>query len=380
MRKVCSQRASKFLGLCCRGHGVILVAACFGAGCLGLAPGGPTRNKSLREELTERSAHEGLALVRVRNNWMQVHSFDVGPTTIRNPRFSSIASFSGNGRYVGWRLVDPTYQKALIGPFPVIIESLDGSYSWQLPGHVLGVGVLDVSFDGRRAVFSGVWQPTDVSKDGGRIQGIGAVQREAAGIYYADSERNVVTRITGLADQPNDVSSISWSPDGKAFVYDSQGRIYIYIFATASRRFIAEGLAPAWSPDGTRIAFTSAQNTAVVMDLKTNKTKVLLNGDKIEWAVHWSPDSRYVMVSQLRSIILDLLENPFEDRTFKLAIYRIDDGATVSDDIRTSGVDDTGFYWVTDYRAFLKGASVPPKIRLDEDSAGVVVVPKVNRR
>jgi len=71
------------------------------------------------------------------------------------------------------------------------------------------------------------------------------------------------------------------------------------------------------------------------------------------------------MVGEMTSHMKDILHNPFDDWTTTMVIYRMEDGARVSGEwFPGPGTDDRGYYWVKDYRAFIKGASVPPKIGL----------------
>jgi hypothetical protein len=46
-----------------------------------------------------------------------------------------------------------------------------------------------------------------------------------------------------------------------------------------------------------------------------------------------------------------------------MLICRLKDGERTSSYIDATGVSDLGFFWVEDYRAYLKWASTAPKIR-----------------
>jgi WD40 repeat protein len=346
-------------------------AVCIFAVSLSALVCGLLQNTGLREELAQQSAAEGLALICVRNSGIDIHSFDLPYREDRSPRSDSVAWFSGDGRFVAWEFNGLAYHKSLWGgPSPLIVEAIDGSESWQLSGRLLSVSALGISTDGKRIAFFGTHRPSSLTTDGDSAQWINGLGYGITGLQYADGDTQIVTPIRKLTQQPSDVSSISWSPDGRAFVYDSQGRIYIYTPATQSQRFIAEGSAPTWSPKGSRLAFRSTEDNAVIFDLEKNETKVLLSGDKIESGVHWSPDARYVMVTERRNGATSFLLNPFEGRTLKMVIYRIEDGASVSfDTLSAPGSNDAGYYWVKDYRAVIKRAAVAPNISFRESNS-----------
>jgi len=196
---------------------------------------------------------------------MRIHAFHESPQLNRNPRFISLAWFSGNGIFVAWYLIGRSYQESRLSPSPVTVEDLDGSQIWRLPGSISEIGALGVSMDGRHVAFFGTYQPPGMANDRNH-------SGWTTGLQYGDSETNTITPIRKIAEQPGNVTSISWSPDSNAFAYDSDDRIYIYNIAAESRRFIAEGSAPAWSPDGTRLAFRSTQGNAVVINLEKNET------------------------------------------------------------------------------------------------------------
>jgi hypothetical protein len=74
------------------------------------------------------------------------------------------------------------------------------------------------------------------------------------------------------------------------------------------------------------------------------------------------------MVGEMTNYLKDVLHNPFDDRSRKMVIYRMEDGARVSGEwFHGPGTDDRDYYWVKDYRAFIKSASVPPKISPRQD-------------
>jgi len=73
-----------------------------------------------------------------------------------------------------------------------------------------------------------------------------------------------------LAPRPIASLSVGWSPDGESIVFVSEGQIYTYnLVLDATRQITFEGTntAPVFSPDGTRVAFSSQRPGTDVTDL-----------------------------------------------------------------------------------------------------------------
>jgi len=326
-----------------------------------------SRLPGLLQELQHRSTDEGLALINIGNTGVVLKAFDGSPNSIPNAREWSEAFLSATGDVAVWEVGQPVYPAfrhipSPPCPSPLIVESINGKLTWQLPGDVRRAwsqadghrGPVSVSDDGQRVAFYGTYMPPCTCGPAS-----GNDPRWTRGLQYADHSTNSVMVIQGVGEIP---STISWSADGNAIAYDSKEGIYIYDLRARLARVVATGTAPAFSPDGRWLAYKSAAAQAVVLDLRTNETKVLHHGKKINFGVHWSPDSRYVMFAESHAFVHDLINSSWmtDDATRKMVIYRIEDGATVSGDwLGVQGAGDHGYCWVKDYRAFLKAASVP---------------------
>lgn len=159
------------------------------------------------------------------------------------------------------------------------------------------------------------------------------------------------------------VTSISWSPDGKASVFDDRGKIFIYVLAEKRPQEIASGTNPEWSPDGKWISFCASDGFASAIDAVTRAPRDLFGHRKIMWGIHWSPDSRYVMLSEPVGFFSNVLHLRDIMTTGEMIVLRIEDGATVNvTSVYDPGIDDRLFYWVADYRTFLKSAAIQPSL------------------
>ncbi|MCU0243569.1 MAG: peptidase S41, partial [Acidobacteria bacterium] len=137
------------------------------------------------------------------------------------------------------------------------------------------------------------------------------------GIFAASVEGGVTKRVTSSLGQE---ASVSFSPEGDALLYASErdGRWGIY----ETRRVRAEepyfyastllketplvvndrqNAAPAYSPDGKRLAFVEDRATLKVLDLATKKVLTLLTDRELAPSAdggqyfQWSPDGRWIL-------------------------------------------------------------------------------------
>jgi hypothetical protein len=316
------------------------------------------RAEELAQELKRRSATEGLALVHWGGIPVRVVTFDGSSQDFSGTPHLSTAWFGSTSDVVVWNHYIRNNSESSC-PSPVIVESPNIT-PWQLPGSVMDVHALGVSSDGRRVAFDASYKAPGT----GFLNASENRPRWVTGLSLADKKTNVVTSISESCG----TESISWSPDGNAFTFDCQGRVMIYDVLSSKSRPIASGSAPSWSPDGLWIAFRSADGRATAIDTTTMKIKPMMGGRRIEWGIHWSPDSRYVMASQRvgfwGTILRDCLSSLLDDEPRKIVIYRLDDGAIFDHDwFPMYGEDDRGYFWVKDYRDFLKRASIPSVVK-----------------
>ncbi len=144
---------------------------------------------------------------------------------------------------------------------------------------------------------------------------IAYVVKEGAGkaqkykLEVADSDgHNAITILTS----PEPILSPAWSPDGTRLAYVSleqrRSTVYIQNVASGERVKIAEhkGLnsAPAWSPDGTRLALTLSKDgnpEIYVLRLADKSLQRLTSHPAIDTEPAWSPDGRQIVFTSDRA-------------------------------------------------------------------------------
>jgi Tol biopolymer transport system component len=132
--------------------------------------------------------------------------------------------------------------------------------------------------------------------------------------------------------------TISWSPNGSELAYGKDGTVYIYNLKEVASRSLAKGSNPLWSPDGGWISYRGPNGEAKLVDPSGEQSRQLIKEQTIVHALHWSPDSRY--------LLLTLTKDDGGLTWHHLMIYRLTDGAMTGTGDPGLNLDDSGEDWV----------------------------------
>jgi Tol biopolymer transport system component/Ca2+-binding RTX toxin-like protein len=120
-----------------------------------------------------------------------------------------------------------------------------------------------------------------------------------------------------LTDNNNDEWGPAWSPDGTRIAFsstrDGNSEIYVMDRTGGDVTHLTENDAsdgvPAWSPDGTKIAFSSSRDDPedimfdlYVMDADGGNVRKVVGGPAQEWNATWSPNGRRLAFDRNGSI------------------------------------------------------------------------------
>jgi Tol biopolymer transport system component/C-terminal processing protease CtpA/Prc len=188
-------------------------------------------------------------------------------------------------------------------------------------------------------------------------------------IFVSSIDGKLVKRITNTPWQER---TVSFSPDGRTLVFaaekDNNWNVYTTSLSRASEPYFfastvlkdeaivataAEEFQPAFSPDGTKIAYLENRQTLKVFDVASKQTRTLLPGDlNYSYAdgdqyYAWSPDSTWLLVQ------FGPRERMFVPEVGIVAA----DGNSEVRNLTQSGYDDAAPKWAVDGKMMIWGTT-----------------------
>lgn len=164
----------------------------------------------------------------------------------------------------------------------------------------------------RLTAHPGVDRAPALSPDGRQLAFVSDRSGQAA-LYLMSLESGNVTPLLQSRAPWLSLSSsrMAWSPDGEHLAYtitESEKReIFIEVLSlrTGATKRLQRGMAPSWSPDGSRIAFNKGQVPQIaVMSSSGGKSTLLLKKAEGSFSVDllpaWSPDGERILFTSLR--------------------------------------------------------------------------------
>jgi hypothetical protein len=217
----------------------------------------------------------------------------------------------------------------------VIVFDLHGVEQRRLSSWIHATFVA-VSSNGEMIAFTGQGGPPLA---GGRA-------RLDRGLFFGPLDATEFHKIYPLPEDGGAVANqgdtrpetFAWSPDAGSIVYGKDGTVNVHNLRQGASHFLSKGSNPLWSPDGKWISYRGPSGEAMLIDPLGKSSRQLAQGQQITYALHWSPDGHYLLMT-LRTRVAGA-------EWGQLAVLRLSDGARMPIRERGWGVDDWGMEWV----------------------------------
>ena len=272
---------------------------------------------------------------------------------LRGGKYTKLTSFAGEDRNPVWDTADSYYYLSEEdGTFNVFHNNIAGNAKQQIT-HFKGNpvrfltrannGTLCFGYDGEIYTLKTGSQPqkvninviadrNDIDLDrqtlysGAREISVSPNGKEVAFIVHGDVyvtsvEYNTTKQIT---DTPEQERSVNFAPDGRSLVYASERnglwqiyqasiknkneKLFTYSTEIEEEQLVksdSTSFQPKYSPDGKSVAFLQNRTTLMAVDVKSHKTRKLMDGKYMysysdgDQDFDWSPDSRWLIATYI---------------------------------------------------------------------------------
>ena len=185
------------------------------------------------------------------------------------------------------------------------IVFMNGGYVWRLDLKTEKAARIPITLASDRAPLGTAWKDVKEFVSGASLSPSGArVILEARGDLFSvpakDGQTRALTHTQGVRER-----APAWSPDGRrvAYLSDATGEYEIWVRAEGGsgepKQLTKDGAPwkfdPAWSPDGKKLAFGDRRHRLRVLDVESGAITDVDTGTREDLDVYtWSPDSKWL--------------------------------------------------------------------------------------
>lgn len=138
--------------------------------------------------------------------------------------------------------------------------------------------------------------------------------------YFWGYMNSTVNYLVNVSEGRESSDVLSFSPDGRYLAIGIDGEVRIYDLEKSGYSVVGAGRDPTWSSSGEYLAFRTLEQDAMLYHFHSRRSTEFLSGRKLLGRLDWSPDSKYVLVSELYKSLMY--------GTTRLVVARVSDEAT----------------------------------------------------